>query len=126
MCCNIAFIGSCVILQHMKTTQRVQKLEDAKNIILQVAKEYEEFGESAFLNDIANKLDEQIQYLDEKCSICESKIETMPKAGSGVESHWICKKCVLQNNIDVLPEYLENITEFGHWHRPLVTDGDRT
>ena len=56
---------------------------------------------------------------EEECSICGNKEQVMPKAGSGVESDWICKKCVEQNGIDVLPEYLENIAEFGHWHRPL-------
>lgn len=54
-----------------------------------------------------------------ECSMCQSTINVMPKAGSGVKSHWICKKCVISHNIDVLPEYLENIEEFGHWHRPL-------
>jgi len=56
---------------------------------------------------------------DEKCSMCQSTINVMPKAGSGVESHWICLKCVNENNIEVLPEYLQNINDFGHWHRPL-------
>ncbi len=41
--------------------QQVQKLEDAKKIILDVAKEYDGFGESKFLNDIANRLDQQIE-----------------------------------------------------------------
>ncbi len=56
---------------------------------------------------------------DEKCSMCQSIALIMPKAGSGVESHWLCLKCVNENNIEVLPEYIENIEEFGHWHRPL-------
>ena len=56
---------------------------------------------------------------EEKCSICQSIALIMPKAGSGVESHWICLKCVKKYTIEVLPEYIENIEEFGHWHRPL-------
>ena len=55
----------------------------------------------------------------EKCSCCGNEKEIMPKAGSGTVSHWICKKCVIERGIDVLSEYLENIEEFGHWHRPL-------
>ena len=55
----------------------------------------------------------------EKCSICPSTINVMPKAGSGVESHWVCKNCVIENNIEVLPEYLQNIEDFGYWYRPL-------
>ena len=55
----------------------------------------------------------------EKCSMCPSTILVMPKAGAGTVSHWICLRCVKENNIDVLPEYIENIEEFGHWHRPL-------
>jgi hypothetical protein len=102
----------------MKTTQQIEKLEEAQSIILEVAKEYEGLGESKFLRDIASRLSEQIESLRE-CSICQSKTEVMPKAGSGVETHWICKKCVLERGIEVLPEYLENIEEFGHWHRPL-------
>ena len=57
--------------------------------------------------------------MTDQCSICGSKDKVMPKAGSGVETHLICLKCVTQNDIEVLPEYLENIKEFGHWHRPL-------
>lgn len=53
------------------------------------------------------------------CSCCGSEEKVMPKAGSGTVTHWICLKCVNQRNIEVLPEYLENIKEFGHWHRPL-------
>jgi len=45
----------------MSQTQHIEKLEDAKNIILEVSKEYEGFGESDFLNDIANRLDQQIE-----------------------------------------------------------------
>jgi hypothetical protein len=58
----------------------------------------------------------------EKCSFCQSTINVMPKTGSGVESNWVCLTCVNENNIDVLPEYLENIQNFGHWHRPLSGD----
>jgi|APSaa5957512535_1039671.scaffolds.fasta_scaffold01088_10 hypothetical protein len=57
----------------------------------------------------------------ESCSCCGSDKEVMPKAGSGVNTHWICKKCVMDRGIDVLPEYLENIKDFGTWHRPLNT-----
>jgi len=62
---------------------------------------------------------------NEICSICKSTIHVMPisvsidsavsKTGSNVESHWICKDCVIEDNIKVLPEYLENIEKFGHW-----------
>ena len=53
------------------------------------------------------------------CSCCDSSIKVMPKAGSGTVTHWVCKKCVISRGLDVLPEYLENIKNFGHWHRSL-------
>ncbi len=55
----------------------------------------------------------------ELCSCCGSDKFVMPKAGSGTVTHWICLKCVTDRKLDVLEEYLENIAEFGHWHRPL-------
>ena len=50
--------------------------------------------------------------LKEKCSCCGSTKEVMPKAGSGTVTHWICKECVISREIEVLPEYLENIQNF--------------
>lgn len=55
----------------------------------------------------------------ESCSCCQSTKHVMPKAGSGSVIHWVCKECVEKRELEVLPEYLENIEEFGHWHRPL-------
>ena len=75
-------------------------------------------GELAAFKEVLRRINQFINE-DEKCSICQSTTLIMPKAGSGVESHWICLKCVNGNNIEVLPEYIENIEEFGHWHRPL-------
>lgn len=75
-------------------------------------------GELAGFKEVLRRINQFVKD-DEKCSICNSHTLIMPKAGSGVESHWICLKCVNQNNIEVLPEYIENIEEFGHWHRPL-------
>lgn len=51
------------------------------------------------------------------CSICGSTEKVVPKAGSGVESHTICLKCVDERGIEILPEYRDNIKEFGHWWR---------
>ena len=59
---------------------------------------------------------------NEECSICGSIIELIPKAGSGTVSHWVCKTCVEKRGLEVLPEYLENIAQFGHWHRPLLQE----
>ena len=59
---------------------------------------------------------------DDQCSICDSIIELIPKAGSGTVTHWVCKTCVEIRGIDVELEYLENITNFGHWHRPLLKE----
>jgi len=75
-------------------------------------------GELSGFKEVLRRINQFVND-DEKCSICSSTALVMPKAGSGVESHWICLKCVNQNNIEVLPEYIENIEEFGHWHRPL-------
>lgn len=55
--------------------------------------------------------------MSDKCSMCGSTKNVVPKAGSGVESHMICLKCVDARGIDILPEYRENIHEFGHWWR---------
>ena len=57
--------------------------------------------------------------MTEVCSCCGSSVKIVPKAGSGVTSHWICLKCVDERGIDILPEYRENITEFGHWYRGI-------
>lgn len=75
-------------------------------------------GELAGFKEVLRRISQFVKD-DEKCSMCQSISLIMPKAGSGVESHWLCLKCVNENNIDVLPEYIENIEEFGHWHRPL-------
>ena len=53
----------------------------------------------------------------EPCSICHNKQHTMPKAGSGTVVHWVCKNCVDKRNLEVLPEYLENIKKYNHWYR---------
>lgn len=68
------------------------------------------------LREILRRID---QFTKDKCSICESKFQIMPKAGSGVVSHWVCLKCVKSRELDVLPEYLENIQNIGHWHGSL-------
>jgi len=51
------------------------------------------------------------------CSICEGKTHLIPKAGSGTVIHWVCLECVNHRELDVLPEYIENIRRYGHWHR---------
>lgn len=75
-------------------------------------------GELAGFKEVLRRINQFVND-DEKCSICQSTTLIIPKAGSGVESHWICLKCVNKLDIEVLPEYIENIEEFGHWHRPL-------
>ena len=78
-------------------------------------------GELAGFKEVLRRIN---QFIDdkEKCSICQSSTLVMPKAGAGTVTHWICLKCVLEKDNEVLPEYLENIKEFGHWHRPLSGD----
>jgi len=73
------------------------------------------------LREILRRID---QFVKDQCSICGSKFQIMPKAGSGVESHFVCLKCVKQNNLEVLPEYLENIENIGHWHNALSLEDD--
>lgn len=53
----------------------------------------------------------------DKCSMCGGTDKIVPKAGSGVTSHMICLECVDRQGIEILPEYRENIKEFGHWWR---------
>lgn len=53
----------------------------------------------------------------EQCSMCGSTNQVVPKAGSGVVSHRICLKCVDARGIEILPEYRDNVKEFGHWWR---------
>lgn len=53
----------------------------------------------------------------EICSCCGSTTHVVPKAGSGVVTHMICLKCVDSRGIEILPEYRDNIKEFGHWWR---------
>jgi hypothetical protein len=101
--------------------QLKEEIEKAiKNRVDNSEKFYTEFhkGEEAGFKEVLRRIN---QYFDEleKCSMCQSPTLIIPKAGSGVESHWVCLKCVNEYNIEVLPEYIENIEEFGHWHRPL-------
>ena len=72
-----------------------------------------------WIDNRVKQLTEQKTIPKESCSCCGSDKFTMPKAGSGTVTHWVCLQCVTDRNLDVLPEYLENIKEFGHWHRPL-------
>jgi len=105
----------------ISTTQLKQELESAiKNREDHWAMFGTEFndGELNAFKEVLRRINQFVKD-EEICSICQSTIHVMPKAGSGVESHWVCKNCVIENNLEVLPEYLENIEEFGHWHRPL-------
>jgi len=49
----------------MNQKQHIEKLEKAKRIILEVANEYEDYGEAKFLKEIITKLDQQIKYFKE-------------------------------------------------------------
>ncbi len=105
----------------ISTVQLKEELEHAiKNRVDNFEKFGTEFndGEMAAFKEVLRRINQFFKE-DEKCSICQSVALIMPKAGSGVESHWVCLKCVNQNDIEVLPEYIENLEEFGHWHRPL-------
>lgn len=41
------------------------------------------------------------------CSICQSKKDLIPKAGSGTVIHWVCLECVLFRNLEVEQEYID-------------------
>ncbi len=55
--------------------------------------------------------------MTDKCSMCGGIDKVVPKAGSGVESSMICLKCVDSRGIEILPEYRDNLNEFGTWWR---------
>ena len=103
------------------TIQLKQELEKAitnrENRANDFSSQFHE-GELAGFKEVLRRINQFVKE-DEKCSVCQSGALIMPKAGSGVESHWVCLKCVNKFDIEVLPEYIENIEEFGHWHRPL-------